>query len=1059
MESKDLEYSMYKEHMEKVYKSCIHGSMLDRLFKIMASTLDVSGIDESNGRRVRQKTAIQQSDDDPQLSPVQRVARARFALGNDDGAYLRLNVMPLQTVIDDNGCESDDMLRISTKMTLQMQNASYRGLLNAYDATCKDKLTQQTKQLSVIWDVISWLNSIDEVKDFLRNALQDTSWTSKGNNDVPCQNLFTEKCETTIALAMLSHTRQDGSMPDMDDVDNVNALILVIRLLASLFQKQIKQNIENKMKTVDDFFECQVEAFREKNKANHESNNEDSILAVEANVASIAFALARGLCGRRGPHHLVDKDETELLYHIPRRRCPSIYDMTMVICDKQSSGDNIGCPRYDLYDSSGEFAELSEPTTNDEAIWAPVSSGGADALDESQVVESVSWCVIYEDFIDVLKSKANKALPGEKMRILAHIARAKLDQLHHMADVFDHAKREGFDKVCPASEFKIRPSQPNKTRKGLFEQGLNCAGLFKLREKSVTEKEKQQDHQDQQSQTDEQILPTASQKEPTPESGAESNTLEEDNQRLLEDNSRLKGDVIRLAREAKKLRDKAKNDAEQALEKEKELADVYFNEKKMREKAEKAQEDAEQALREANAGATSSMASSGVGSSGVQGIGVFFKDQLMQIGTSAADASTQQGAAKQGQTKSNSSQDLGFRHVPFGTLLSHNDTKYIIDDRMGDFLPAGKMLLDERVKILEERIQTDKARHQLNSAVQLQPLNGMSGVCQPGERCEKPILETMARVRREEVWNDSMREAAISGDRLYAFVRQLSGTIHEAVDAVCVVDESMLVKQQRDRQEDTKRLSAMASQQHMQLVSNVFRSVISESGLTLGIDSKKGLDGDLKVVSNTLRKQVSELASGSSSSEGFFSNSVRLENLLQTGTGEMTLQVLFEKLKAVGMALQRAAASEATEGVPQESSSLEFLSAPRNSLILRYKPETHAAIRSAFDTFQREMRARQYMYGYFRSRKISAFELLEGVDDELSMAFATFCGHNLAHMRLFSAGHAAYMGQWASRANIAAMKFSLDKLISVAARYMVQHDRPGFLSPRGWAMYFGTQER
>jgi hypothetical protein len=298
-----------------------------------------------------------------------------------------------------------------------------------------------------------------------------------------------------------------------------------------------------------------------------------------------------------------------------------------------------------------------------------------------------------------------------------------------------------------------------------------------------------------------------------------------------------------------------------------------------------------------------------------------------------------------------------------------------------------------------------------------------------------------------------MREAAISGDRLYAFVRQFSGTIHEQVDSVCVVDESMLIRQRKEREDRAKRLSTLASQQHMQLVSNIFRSIINESGLTLGIDDKQGMGGDLRVVSNTLRKHVSELASGNGSG-GFFTNSVRLENLMAQGTGEMTLSDLFKRVSEVGVALQQAAAYQASDDSRLDQPSLDFLSAPRNSLILRYKPESHAAIRQAFDTFSREMR---YRHGYIGHRKISAFELIEGRDDELCMAFATFSGHVLAHQRMFSASQAPYIGQFASRANIAAMQFTLNKLISVACRYVQSAKRPDFLSQRGWEAYF--QER
>lgn len=313
-------------------------------------------------------------------------------------------------------------------------------------------------------------------------------------------------------------------------------------------------------------------------------------------------------------------------------------------------------------------------------------------------------------------------------------------------------------------------------------------------------------------------------------------------------------------------------------------------------------------------------------------------------------------------------------------------------------------------------------------------------------------LEDSARDRRHAVWNDSMREMAISGDRLYAFVRQLAGTINESVDAVCFVDDSMLVQQQNKRREVSERLAADAAKQHMQLVSQVFRSVISGSGLRLGIEDG-GKGGDFTVVASELRKQVADLASGQGG-EGFFSKSVRLENLLAHGTGEMTLTSLFERIKDVGVALQNAALSSSNDpGRGYDAPSLEFLSAPRNSLILRYKPEAHAAIRQAFEVFQREMRA--HTSGMLYHRRITAFELIEGRSDELSMAFAAFCAHVLAGQRMFSASQAAYLGAFASKANLAAMKFALQKLVSAACRYLASTPEiPRFLDPNGRDQYF-----
>ena len=311
---------------------------------------------------------------------------------------------------------------------------------------------------------------------------------------------------------------------------------------------------------------------------------------------------------------------------------------------------------------------------------------------------------------------------------------------------------------------------------------------------------------------------------------------------------------------------------------------------------------------------------------------------------------------------------------------------------------------------------------------------------------------TASRTKRLAVWNDALRESCISQDRLYAFVRQLSGTISENVDAVCQIDEGLLVRQQREARESRQRLVAQAAQEQMTLVRNVFSAVIRDSGLSLGIESLKDKDAQLKVVSSTLRKQASELASGSAGEAGgYFSNSVRLENLLASGTGEITLQELFEKLNAVGSAIRKAAlGSEMDEYDESATASLDFLSAPRNSLLLRYKPEALSAVRQAFQLFQREMQHQ----GNRMTRRISAFELMEGNDDDLCTAFATFSAHVLVHSRMYSSGTAMYIGAWPAAANAQQLKISLQRLVTCAKEYCWHTNRPSFGSGDGRASYF-----
>ena len=139
-----------------------------------------------------------------------------------------------------------------------------------------------------------------------------------------------------------------------------------------------------------------------------------------------------------------------------------------------------------------------------------------------------------------------------------------------------------------------------------------------------------------------------------------------------------------------------------------------------------------------------------------------------------------------------------------------------------------------------------------------------------------------------------------------------------------------------------------------------------------------------------------------------------------------------------------------SDGVPGTTASLDFLSAPRNSLILRYKPEALAAIRQSFDVFQREM-----MQAHGRMwRTISAYELIEGNDEQLCTAFATFAAHTLVHARMYSSATAMYVAAWPAAANAQQLKISLQRLVRVACNYMANQQEPAFAIPNGRVHYF-----
>ena len=307
------------------------------------------------------------------------------------------------------------------------------------------------------------------------------------------------------------------------------------------------------------------------------------------------------------------------------------------------------------------------------------------------------------------------------------------------------------------------------------------------------------------------------------------------------------------------------------------------------------------------------------------------------------------------------------------------------------------------------------------------------------------LVDTTARKRRRDVWSDGLREAALANDRLYAFARQLGGAIGEPISEVAVIDDSKLAAESKQMRDVRRRATQRAAEQHADLVKNVIAQVIKDSQLQLGISdqgssfagtSTGAVDlGKLKVVSGNLRREASDLAGLGKSGETtdrFFGNAVKLESLLRSGTGEMTFSDLLAQLRAAGQELQQTTMGDMDlEGVAS-STSIEYLSSPRNSLMLRWRPEALAAVREAYAVFCQEMR---YAHRGVAIRTIRAYELVEGRDVELTTLFATLCGLKLAANRLHSGSSSMYTSNWAARNNNQQLAIALARVTRRACSY------------------------
>jgi hypothetical protein len=288
---------------------------------------------------------------------------------------------------------------------------------------------------------------------------------------------------------------------------------------------------------------------------------------------------------------------------------------------------------------------------------------------------------------------------------------------------------------------------------------------------------------------------------------------------------------------------------------------------------------------------------------------------------------------------------------------------------------------------------------------------------------EEQESERMSREKRQLVWNDALRESYICQDKLYAFVRQFSGTIGEPIESICNVDESKIAKHQADirkkRDADEKRVSEL----HGKLIELFVSVLLKESGLSLAISPT---DDVLRILPSLANKEAMDLLKKPSRDVGLFTNSRNLDALLKKGEGELSLAQLTEALKTTSNATLGAGVGMDVDDEPVESESLELLSAARNSLMLRYSTEAKAAMRKAYDLIRTECRC---SHVYDCRRTPLAYELIEGDNSELTNAFAQLCAHVLVKHRMTSTSISAYVTRTSVVVNTQQVYMSLQKCI------------------------------
>lgn len=318
----------------------------------------------------------------------------------------------------------------------------------------------------------------------------------------------------------------------------------------------------------------------------------------------------------------------------------------------------------------------------------------------------------------------------------------------------------------------------------------------------------------------------------------------------------------------------------------------------------------------------------------------------------------------------------------------------------------------------------------------------LKGTELPDEIVKKQKVDDQQRRQRNAIWADAHREMIISGDRLYAFLRVMAGTLNEDVTAALNVEDHALDASQ---QEYRKQRSELLRQQRtftQRVINDLLSSVFRSSNFRVDLFKDKEYNKQIVIVNEESIEKVRELSE--SSSVQFLSQNVDLLRAFENLKGDpLPLNQFVEKVQGIlhDQNLEAQAQLARTQ-YQSNQNSLDYLAEPRNTYVVRLKNEAFAAIRNAFHTFKNEWRVRN-----IQEDPPTAWDLVEGGPDDLTDAFAQFSAYLWSNARLFSSSTAAFIGVTPAKINLIVLRTALIKLVNRAYNFKRTAGSKGRLDP------------
>lgn len=267
----------------------------------------------------------------------------------------------------------------------------------------------------------------------------------------------------------------------------------------------------------------------------------------------------------------------------------------------------------------------------------------------------------------------------------------------------------------------------------------------------------------------------------------------------------------------------------------------------------------------------------------------------------------------------------------------------------------------------------------------------------------------------------------------------MAGTLHEGVEQIIKLEDRTMEANHRAYREQRRDALRSISTFGQKVVDTVLGSVFRQTKLKVDLNFSNAQDAatqaasSLVVVNDDGIEQVNQLASGTSGL-GYLEANAQLRQYLNKRRGTpIPLRELISDLRGI-LDSHRSYVLDTLQASQQDAtrSSMEYLAEPKNSLVVRIKPETFAAIRTSYDLLRNELR-----YGGIpEARMPTAFDCIEGNNPELCNQFAQLAAYQLAHGRIFSSSSSIYVGVTPAKMNLAMLRTALQKTVLRARDHM-----------------------